>query len=81
VDNKQILPGRLPRGRVVGRTLRTTQPLGSLIAAAFDEAEKRSTDSKEVLRLATTSVQRMLRRGCMRRMTLQDLSLFGVEDR
>jgi hypothetical protein len=55
--------------------------LGGLIAAAFDEAEKRSTDPKEVPRLATTSVQRMLRRGRMRRMTRQDRSLVRVEDR
>ena len=40
----------------------TTVQIGQLIAAAFDEAAKYTTDPREVSRLATRAVTRMLRR-------------------
>ncbi len=42
-------------------TLKTAQ-IGELVAAAFDLAAGYTTDSNEVSRLATSAVNRMLRR-------------------
>jgi hypothetical protein len=42
--------------------LHKTVPLGNLIAAAFDEAERVSPDPREVSRLAAWIMARMLRR-------------------
>jgi len=39
-----------------------TAQLGELVVAAFDKAEHYSTDPREVSRLATQAVMRMLRR-------------------
>ena len=39
-----------------------TMQLGELIAAAFDKAAQQSSDPREISRLATMAVQRMLRR-------------------
>lgn len=39
-----------------------TISLGDMIAAAFDEAARQSTDPKEVSRLATQAIRRRLRR-------------------
>lgn len=39
-----------------------TARLGDLIAAAFEEAARYSTDQKEVSRLATVAVRRLVRR-------------------
>jgi hypothetical protein len=40
--------------------LRKTVPLGELIAAAFDEAARYSTDPREVARLAIQAVEHLL---------------------
>lgn len=52
-----------------------TAQLGSLVVAAFDAAARYSTDPREVSRLATQAVTRMLRRA--RRIDLR----FAVLDR
>ena len=44
------------------RRKRGTTRLGDLIAAAFDEAARYSTDPREVSRLATQAVRHLVRR-------------------
>ena len=46
----------------MGRRTHGTAPLGDLVAAAFDEAARYSADPREVSRLATQAVRRMVRR-------------------
>lgn len=45
----------------MGTLLRGTMPLGELIVAAFDLAAEHTTDAREISRLATGAVGRMLR--------------------
>jgi hypothetical protein len=45
-----------------------TAPLGELVVAAFDGAARYSTDPREVSRLATQALARMLRRGRLERL-------------
>jgi hypothetical protein len=52
---------RAQEGTVKTKT-RKTAPLGELIAAAFDEAGRHSTDPREVSRLATRAVIQLMRR-------------------
>jgi hypothetical protein len=78
VNNKQIVQLGSPRGPPESRTMQTTRPLGSLVAAAI---EKRTTDPKEVPRLATESVLHVLRRGRKQKPTLQGQNRRVVEER
>jgi len=47
---------------LVKRRTHGTARLGDLIAAAFDEAARYSTDPREVSRLATRAVRHLMRR-------------------
>lgn len=40
-----------------------TMPLGELVTAAFDKAARDSNDPREVSRMATQALSRMLQRG------------------
>jgi len=44
----------------MGNQVCTTVSFGDLVAAAFDEAERHSADSREASRLATRAVRHML---------------------
>jgi hypothetical protein len=81
VDKKQIAKVGLPRGPPERLTIRTTRQLGSLIAAAFEHAGQRTTDPKEVLRLATESVLHVLRRARMQKTTRHGYNRLVVEER
>ncbi|MBU2552632.1 MAG: hypothetical protein KKB20_29735 [Proteobacteria bacterium] len=54
-----------------------TVQLGELVAAAFDEAARHSSDPREVSRLAATAVMRMLQRA--RKTSITSASLADAE--
>jgi len=51
----------LPRREHMTTNVRRTVQLGDLVVAAFDRAAKHSADPREVSRLATQAVKRILR--------------------
>ena len=63
IDGERSLSGRTraqEEGTVKTRTQKTAR-LGDLIAAAFDEAARYTTDPREVSRLATQAVRHLVR--------------------
>jgi len=58
-----------------------TVQLGELVVAVFDNAEKYSSDSKEVSRLAALAISRILRRAKMDSISQSQFILFTNSER
>lgn len=63
------------------RTHRSTAELGEVVATAFDEAARYSTDPRKIAEIATAAVGRLLRRSHQRVMARRSSVHLGREAR